>query len=104
MKYETVPTSALRLGDLVQNDMMRLRIDRELHQTHHAVDKWGKTWATSAVIENFQEIQEAARNGNDHAAFIIALADKRGADDGRWTIQGNDLARWSRIIENGENQ
>ena len=98
MATEVVVTSSLRLGDRVQNDVMTLLIDQELAQTRHPVDERGKTWATSAIIENQAELEVMKANGDLHAAWILAVSDKDSNGRARWTIQGNDLARWARII------
>lgn len=86
-------TDQLRLGDLVRNDMMLLHIDGPIATTNHPLTDGQPTYATSARITNAEHLRAEAQRGNDHARFILNLADRDG-DELRWTIQGNHLAHW----------
>ena len=116
MKYERITTHDIRVGDLIQSDSMKLRVDREPKQTQHPVREYGGiTLATPAVIENWDELvreanEDRARDfGNSVACFIVSRvqydrfhAEAMGREpdtEPRWTIQGNGLAHWGRVIE-----
>jgi hypothetical protein len=84
---------------------MFLLVDQEPHQTRHPVvnDVRGITRATAALIVNWDELVERAETDKWIAGFIVGMV----RDDlftgritePRWTIQGNGLARWSRVTE-----
>jgi hypothetical protein len=96
---ESVKTSELRNGDRVANDVMVLLIDRDLEQTRHQVNEHGKTWATPAIIENADELVARRDAGDGHAGWILAVSQRDENGVYRWTIQGNDLARWARVVD-----
>lgn len=84
-------TSELRLGDLVRLHGMRLRITEEPvvaigHHMNEQADRLGEVRFTHAILENVDD--------PDVDDFVRRHLDRR---DGflTWTIQGNDLARWT---------
>jgi hypothetical protein len=82
-------TSELRPGDLVRHHGMRLRVTEEpfVATGHHMNDQapaFGEVRLTRAEVEN---IDDPAID-----PFVRRLLD---ADSPTWTIQGNDLARWT---------
>ena len=87
-------TGELEHGDMVSDDMMRLLVDKPLRTFQNG----GTVWATDALIANAAYLRDQAARGNDHAAYIVNLADKDG-DQLRWTIQGNVRAIWRVMSE-----
>lgn len=83
---EQCKTSAIREGDVIYRCGMRLLVDREIRE-HIAYDE-DTVWSTSAVIENWDQVADSVGN--------LALVD--GSGRRRWTIQGNDLAIWTREV------
>lgn len=106
MKIESVTTHDIREGDLILNHGMRLRVDQEIHRSKsHAVhdDERGACVFTHALIENWDCLVEDAKTDRQIAGFIVRRVEE-GLRDGRhteprWSIQGNGLAHWSRVIE-----
>lgn len=112
MKTESITTHDIRVGDLILNYGMRIRVDQEPQQTNHPVNEWSPTLATAAVIENWDEMVEASKTDISVAGFIVGMVRGDMSPDGlrprnglepytepRWVIQGNGLARWPRAIE-----
>jgi hypothetical protein len=77
----TLTTPELREGDIVITHGMRCLIDRPL-----TLSRDGKTFYVWALVLNRDEVPDA----------IVPLHWTRDIATGehRWTIQGNDLARW----------
>jgi hypothetical protein len=101
----SMKTSDLCEGDTVRNDAMVLLLDSPTHRTNHPVtEHGGTTYAVDALVVNFDELVANAEAGDTHAGWLVSMIrsdwkhkDANGrAHDGqpRWTIQGNDLARW----------
>lgn len=101
---ESVVTSALRVGDIVHLDGMRLIIDQPLNghddqSRRNPNSRFDTTYWTAARIDNWAELkQRATAEIADHIANGAATFITRRAEDQRWTIQGNDLATWNREI------
>ena len=92
---QTVKTSELRQGDIVLCWGMRCLIDREIQESsaHGNARENGPVLYTSALVLNRDEISpELVPLG-----FTIDRGSdgRKQSDEPRWTIQGNDLARWS---------
>jgi hypothetical protein len=97
VRYVTKTTSELRVGDVVVEHGMRCLIDREIQvsKSHPVASDGSVCRFTQALVLNRDD--EATR-----AVPVSWTADwKRNSrepvpHDGehRWTIQGNDLARW----------
>jgi hypothetical protein len=111
MRTETVTTHDIRVGDRIASQGMVLLVDREPHQTRHPVNEYSPTLATAAVIENWAELVAMATEGHSTAQFIVHMVSNDMSPHGhrarndlppytepRWTIQGNRLAHWARII------
>jgi hypothetical protein len=112
MRTESVTTHELKVGDRVLDAGMILRIDTEpVVSTAHPVNEYAPTLWTDAVIENWNDLVRAADTDRQIAGFIVGIVRSDMAADGhrarngrapydvpRWTIQGNGLARWPRII------
>lgn len=95
-----VPTSALREGDLVVNHGALLRLG-PIHRSPRPDEHGGVHWSIGVIL-----------NGDEMAtaeAYVWVMADRRKTPDGprlydgpdairTWNIQGNDLARWCRIV------
>lgn len=77
MLASRTPTQSLRVGDIVNVHGARCLIDRPLTLSRSHAD--GKTYWTDALV----------LNPGEHTIPESFLR------DGRWTIQGNDLALWS---------
>jgi hypothetical protein len=64
-KYETVTTHQIRKGDLIATYGMRLRVDREPHQSKaHPVEtdeRGGAVMCARALIENWDELVERSK-------------------------------------------
>ncbi|WP_131806852.1 hypothetical protein [Mycobacteroides abscessus] len=84
-------TSDIREGDVIRHFGMRLRVDREMREYYWPdVDfLTGPVWSTSALIENWDEV----------ASYVGNLARIDESGQRRWTIQGNNLAKWMRERE-----
>lgn len=98
MATEEITTHDIKVGDLILNHGMRLRVDQEPQPTRHLVDSAaGVTLATAARIENWDEVVEEAKTG-DHCASAFIVGQARQDDEGvaRWVIQGNGWATWTR--------
>ena len=78
-KTETVPTSQLQKNDLVLTHGMRVRLDAPIPTYRDGVVAW------SGIVTNYADV---IAEGHIPASFIR---------DARWTIQGNDLAHWTRV-------
>ena len=85
---ELVSTDKLRPGDLVLNYDMRIRLGK---QHAYVGNRGGVAWWFPGNVENMDEVFRP-----DHVTAGLLKA------DGRWTIQGNEIATWWRIIENAE--
>jgi hypothetical protein len=84
-RTERVDTSQLAEGDLVWNYGMRIRLGARREHDHGT----GPYWAFEGVVENADEL----RADRDHVTTGLLRA------DGLWTVQGNTLAKWTRILE-----
>jgi hypothetical protein len=101
MKYRTLKSSELREGMIVNCHGMRCLIDQPIHSRE--VREYGQThvfW-TAARVLNRAEVSNAAvpYSFTRPAAQWIdgqgwTVPEHTDADH-RWTIQGNDNARWS---------
>ena len=113
-KYETISTHDIKQGDIIQSNGMVLLVDTEplVSKAHPVTDYGGECIWTPAVVVNFAELEASADDGHSIDRFIVGIVKSDMADDGhrarngrapytepRWTIQGNGLARWSRLIE-----
>jgi hypothetical protein len=84
-RTDRVDTSQLAEGDLVLNHDMRIRLtDRQEHDHGN-----GPLWSFTGIVENADEL----RADRDHVTTGLLRA------DGLWTVQGNTLAKWTRILE-----
>jgi len=105
---EYVTTHELNVGDVILSHGMKLLIDRDIIQTSHPVDpdRGGPTFATAAVVLNWDEVQE---KGDELLVYFIKsdMAEESHRTrnglapytEPRWTIQGNGFATWARVIE-----
>jgi len=94
MQHVSKPTSELALGDVVNCHGMRCLIDREPQVSRVHDDSRGPVIWTQALVLNrddeatravpFGWTRDWARNGKPSES-----------GEHRWTIQGNDLARWA---------
>lgn len=100
MATEEITTHDIKVGDLILNFGMRLRVDQEPQPTLHPVDSAaGVTLATSARIENWTDLVEESKTGN-HCVSSFIVGQARQDDEGvaRWVIQGNGWATWVREV------
>ena len=100
MATEEITTHDIKVGDLILNYGMRLRVDQEPQPTRHPVDSAaGVTLATAARIENWNELVTEADAG-DHcvSSFIVGHAQQDHDGVARWVIQGNGWATWVREL------
>jgi hypothetical protein len=98
---EYVSTDELREGDVLESHGMILEIDRPIENSIRGCGTTVRTvYWTAARVCNLDEIKakaDAERErgiGNPHYGFILHFVNE---DEGRWNVQGNDLARWTRI-------
>jgi len=106
-EYETITTHDIRQGDVIYSHGMELLIDQEVVQSKgHAVTEYGGAcfW-TAARVLNWEEVQ-ATGDGllvrfirADMAPDGHAARNGRRNTEPRWTIQGNRLAQWARLIK-----
>lgn len=75
---EPVPSSALRTGDVVLTHGMRVLLDAPIRRYDHP---YGPVFACLGTVLNVDDLDESIR-------FYVG-------ESARWTIQGNDLARWN---------
>uniref|UniRef100_UPI003F4959C7 hypothetical protein n=1 Tax=Amycolatopsis sp. CA-096443 TaxID=3239919 RepID=UPI003F4959C7 len=82
---EKVSTDKLRPGDLVLHCGMLIRLgERETYPSRTA----GRAvYRFPGTVEN---IDEVLRPGQATTGFL--------GSDGRWSVQGNDLAAWFRVV------
>lgn len=86
---EECNTSAIRVGDVIHHFCLRLKVDREIREVRSLYsDRGGTVWATSALIENWDQV----------ADYVGDLADVDDSGRRRWTIQGNNFATWTREV------
>ncbi|MFI8977241.1 hypothetical protein ACIGO9_30460 [Nocardia asteroides] len=97
---ERVSTDKLRVGDVVHDEGMVLVIDLPITR-----QQAGRvSFATSALISNWDELVDQARRDvadrilNSAAVFITRRATDGPDGSHRWTIQGNDLETWWRVV------
>jgi hypothetical protein len=106
-EYETITTHDIRQGDVILSHGMELLIDREVIESkaHGVTEYGGACFYTSALVLNWEEVQA---NGDDLlVSFIrsdmspdgLAARNGRRNTEPRWTIQGNKLAQWARLIK-----
>ena len=100
MQYATKVTSELREGDVVNCHGMRCLIDRpiEISRSHPHREGVGdgKTRYTQALVLNREDVPTAVVPIGWTADWKRNARYEQQPHDGehRWTIQGNDLARW----------
>lgn len=83
-ELEKVTTDQLQPGDLVLNHGMRIRLgERRTFVGYGGNDAW---WFPGTV-ENMSEVHRP-----DHATGVLLK------EDGQWTVQGNELATWWRVV------
>ena len=93
---EVVPTSELREGDVVFNHGMRLRLGPV-----HVYDEFPRlpVYASVAVVENEEE---AVAQGTVPRSWMHRDVFVNGrwtrSPEATWTVQGNELARWTREV------
>lgn len=108
-KIENVTTHELRVGDVLLCHGLELVIDQEIKQSkgHPVTDYGGACLYTAARVINWEEAQADKRIDPLLLRFIREdMADESHRTrnglapytEPRWTIQGNGLARWSRVI------
>jgi hypothetical protein len=92
-----VDTSQIRVGDLVLNYGMRIRIDEiQVHddETSHG----GKVYCCLGTVLN---VEEAIEKYDIPRSFMfneirhVYGPDHPGTREDFWNVQGNDLARWN---------
>jgi len=98
MRTEIVNTHELRPGDCVMHYGMVLEIDEpmQVSQAHPSDGPGGECLWTRARIVNWAELEPKPHNV---AEYIVALARRRDNGEHTWTIQGNRLAQWARVVE-----
>lgn len=113
MRTESITTHDIRIGDRIANHGMILRVDDEPAVSKgHPDGRGGACIWVRAVVENFTEVKASAEAGSDTARFLLSFIESDMSPHGyrarngqtpdvepHWTIQGNGLARWARIIE-----
>lgn len=96
---ESVTTDQLRQGDTVIDHGMVLSIDRPI-ETRRTVQA-GQVYWSSALVTNPEDVRTDAMLWGFLHDF--GWSDVSGQWErvytGRWTIQGNRLARWARVIK-----
>ena len=97
--YRYVNTSELRKGDVVNCHGMRCLIDREINvsRSHPEHPERGETRYTQALVLNRDDVPTEAVPFGWTADWKRDGKYEQRPHDGqhRWTIQGNDLARWA---------
>lgn len=84
-ELEKVTTDQLQPGDLVLSHGMRIRLGE---RNEYAGSYGGTAWWFPGTVENMSEVYQP-----DHVTAGLLKA------DGQWTIQGNELATWWRVVE-----
>lgn len=95
---EWVTTHDIRQGDIILSYGMRLLVDSEprVSKAHPVTDHGGECKVTAALVLNWDEVQEKG----DKLLVRFIKSDLRDRyNEPRWTIQGNGLAKWARVIE-----
>lgn len=83
---EMVPTSALREGDLIRDHGCIMRIGVVNESMAHKPDENGVTyWSRAEVLHRYTDTIPMSWFTNAEGKKV-------------WTVQGNDLAKWARII------
>ncbi len=106
-EYETITTHDIRKGDILRSDGMDLLIDSDpqVSKAHPVTDYGGACVYVAARVLNWEEVQ--ATGDRLLVSFIKsdmsptgdrARNGKAPYDVPRWTIQGNGLAQWARVI------
>ena len=87
--HRTVKTSELRPGDVVNCHGLRCLIDRPIdgHECYQH-DPGCHVYYTRALVLNRDEVPASV------VPYSFTLHLDEGETEHRWTIQGNDLARW----------
>lgn len=113
-KYEPITTHEIRKGDTIYSDLMVLYVDSEpqVSKAHPVTDYGGECKYVNALILNWDEIVATADEFPGGVASMIrhfvrddmaengyAARNGRRLTEPRWTIQGNGLARWARVIK-----
>lgn len=79
---ETVPISALKVGDVVHTNGMRVLLDRDPFVFNTLTHSPALSF--DGLVLNRDDLTDP---------FLLAHVDE---DDPRWTVQSNDLVRWTR--------
>ena len=90
--HVTKVTSELRKGDVVNCHGLRCLIDGDILESQTHDDSLGVVRYTRALVLNREDVSR------DVVPYGFTSTDaSRGDKPGehRWTIQGNDLARWA---------
>lgn len=82
-----IPTSKIRVGDVVRTHGMSVEIDRPLQTRRDGV------WFSAGIVRNADEVIEA---GQVPESYL-----DRDGELYRWSIQGNDFATWlvERVVD-----
>jgi len=87
-KLEKVSTDQLRPRDLLVHHGMRVRLGE---RNQYAGNSGEPAWWFPGTVQNMDEVFH-----RDHITAGLLHA------DGQWTIQGNDLADWWRVVDANE--
>ena len=97
MARETVDTSEIRVGDLVLNYGMRIRID-EIQVHDDSTSHGGIVYCCYGMVLNVREaidVYDIPRSFMFNEIRHVHGAGHPGAREDFWNVQGNDLARWT---------
>ncbi len=109
-KHETITTHDIRPGDIILSHGMVLLVDSEprVSKGHGVTEYGGECKVTAALVLNWEEVQATADAllvsfiRDDMAPDGHAARNGRRNTEPRWTIQGNGLAQWARVIEDNK--
>jgi hypothetical protein len=89
-------SSELRPGDVVWCHGMRCIIDRDIHTNDRYTDGGGTVYYTRALVTNRDDIptERVPLSFTETSTYPSRGMDPEPEGTHRWTIQGNDLARW----------
>lgn len=101
MHMATVVTSELRHGDVVHCHGMRCLVDgpinrRENHRPQYGPGDWAVHW-TKALVLNPEEVTDSLLRSFIRPDNVWSKEERQWIvpeGDPRWSIQGNDNARW----------
>ena len=100
-KHETITTHDIRQGDIILSHGMVLLVDSEprVSKGHGVTEYGGECKVTDALVLNWEEVQATG----DALLVSFIRSDMRDRyNEPRWTIQGNGLAQWARVIEDNK--